>query len=302
MSAENFSTATETDPLPLPTSSLRTLAVIGAGTMGRGIAETAAVHGLQVIVIEANPAALQTAQQQVATALDKAQRRDKLRGQTPADITARMQWSTQVDDAACADFVVEAVSEQEHIKRELFTRLDTLCRPDVILASNTSSISITRLAVLTQRPTQVIGMHFFNPVPIMAPVEIVRGLTTADSTVAVTRDLAERLGKQALVVADSPGFVVNRILMPLLNEAFFTLHEGVADAATIDSLMQLGCNHPIGPLKLADLIGLDVCLSILRVLHHEFGDPKFRPCPLLIRMVDAGHLGRKTNRGFYVYP
>jgi 3-hydroxybutyryl-CoA dehydrogenase len=220
----------------------------------------------------------------------------------PAEALGRIRWQHDLSQAAAeADFVIEAVAELEDLKMELFQQLDSSCRPEVVLASNTSSISITRLAAATGRPEKVIGMHFFNPVPIMEPVEIVRGVQTSAETVEATARLAERLGKQALVVADSPGFAVNRVLMPLINEAVFALQEGVADARAIDALMRLGCRHPMGPLELADLVGLDVCLSILRVLERELGDPKFRPCPLLVRMVDAGRLGRKSGRGFYEY-
>jgi 3-hydroxybutyryl-CoA dehydrogenase len=236
-----------------------TIAVIGAGTMGRGIIEVAAVHGMTVHAVELESA---------------------------------------VADAVC---VIEAVPELEDLKLGLFKTLDSVCGSETILASNTSSISITRLAAATNRPTQVVGMHFFNPVPVMPPVEIVRGLQTSDETVERTQRLAEVMGKQAFAVGDTPGFTVNRILMPLINEAVFALQEGVADARTIDSLMKLGCNHPMGPLELDDFVGLDVCLSILRVLHDGLGDSKFRPCPLLIRMVDAGHLGRKSGQGFYEY-
>jgi len=276
------------------------LAVIGAGTMGRGIAEAAAVKGIHTRVIEVNPAQRQAAESHLRTSVEKGIKRGKVPG-TVDEVLSRIRFEADLSSAAQADFVIEAVSETEALKIDIFRQLDRACAPQVILASNTSSISITRLAAATSRPAQVIGMHFFNPVPIMPPVEIVKGLQTSSETVEATLALAANMGKEAFVVNDSPGFVVNRVLMPLINEAIFTLHEGVADAATIDSLTKLGCNHPMGPLQLADLVGLDVCLSILRVLHAELGDQKFRPCPLLVKMVDAGHLGRKTKRGFYTY-
>lgn len=281
--------------------SINTIAVVGAGTMGRGIAEAAAARGLSVILIEVSDAQRTSAQSQIARSVEKAIQRGKIAEKDPAVVLGRIRWVGDLAAASSVRFVIEAVSENEPLKIEIFRTLDGSCPAETILASNTSSISITRLAAATKRPTQVIGMHFFNPVPIMTPVEIVRGLQTSDTTVATTRLLAEQMGKQASVVQDSPGFVVNRVLMPLINEAVFALQEGIADAATIDALMKQGCNHPMGPLELADLIGLDVCLSIIRVLHAELGDPKFRPCPLLVRMVDGGRLGRKSGDGFYNY-
>lgn len=280
---------------------IRRLAVIGAGTMGRGIAEVAAVRGIDVCVIELDSGQRDAARAHIRSSVEKGIQRGKISAGSPDEVLNRLRFEPELQTAAGAEFVIEAVSENETIKTDVFRQLDKLCAPQVILASNTSSISITRLASATGRPTHVIGMHFFNPVPIMAPVEVVRGLKTAHDVVDATLRLAEQLGKQAFVVQDSPGFVVNRVLMPLINEAVFALHEGVADAATIDSLTKLGCNHPMGPLALADLVGLDVCLSILRVLHAGLGDPKFRPCPLLVKMVDAGQLGRKTGQGFYGY-
>lgn len=277
------------------------LAVIGAGTMGRGIVETAATHGLTVLVVEISEQQRRLAETHLRASIEKAIQRKKLAAADPSEFLNRVTWSTDVASAAACDFIIEAAPEDESLKASILRQLDERAQPAAILATNTSSISITRLAACTKRPERVIGMHFFNPVPIMAPVEIVRGVKTSQETIDATLALAAQMGKQSFVVQDSPGFVVNRVLMPLINEAAFALQEGVADAATIDALMKLGCNHPMGPLQLADLVGLDVCLSILRVLHRELGDSKFRPCPLLARMVDAGQLGRKTGQGFYKY-
>ncbi len=269
--------------------------------MGRGIAECAASRGLSVTVIDPVEAARDNALQQITASINKAIQRGKLAATSADEVLQRIAWAGDLAEAAQCEFVIEAASEQEPIKLEIFRQLDRLCEPTVVLASNTSSISITRIAAATSRPTQVVGMHFFNPVPIMSPVEIVRDLQTSDATLSTTSEMATLLGKQPLPVQDSPGFVVNRVLMPLINEAAFALQEGVADARTIDALMKQGCNHPMGPLALADLIGLDVCLSILRVLHAELGYPKFRPCPLLVKLVDGGRLGRKSGHGFFGY-
>ncbi|MFO1021075.1 MAG: 3-hydroxyacyl-CoA dehydrogenase NAD-binding domain-containing protein [Planctomycetales bacterium] len=277
------------------------IAVIGAGTMGRGIAETAAVRGLQVDVVEINPAQQEIAKKQMATSVEKGIQRGKISVKSADEVLGRIRWQSELSSVSEAEYVIEAVSENQELKSKVLKQLDEFAQPGVILASNTSSISITRLAAAIKRPELFVGMHFFNPVPIMQPVEIVRGLRTSEETIAKTRELAIQMGKEALVVIDSPGFVVNRVLMPLINEAVFSLQEGVGDAATIDKLVKLGCNHPMGPLELADLVGLDVCLDILRVMHKELGDPKFRPSPLLVRMVDGGKLGRKSGEGFYVY-
>ncbi|MDA0831661.1 MAG: 3-hydroxyacyl-CoA dehydrogenase NAD-binding domain-containing protein [Planctomycetota bacterium] len=281
---------------------IQNLLVIGTGTMGAGIIEVAAVHGIAVTAVEVQETQRRNAQERITRSIHKGIERGKIKDASAESILDRILWSGDLDAAApAADFVIEAISERTELKLDLFRRLDELCRPETILSSNTSSVSLTLIAGATQRPGQVVGMHFFNPVPVMAPVEIVRGLQTSDDTMATTKTLAERMGKRAFGVNDSPGFAVNRILMPLLNEAFFTLQEGVADAETIDALMKLGCNHPMGPLELADFIGLDICLSILQVLFRETGDPKFRPCTLLVRMVNAGRLGRKSGHGFYSY-
>lgn len=278
------------------------LAVIGAGTMGRGIAESAATHGLSVRVYDISEDVCRKAATLIRTSVEKGIRRGKIPGDSADAHVARISWHTDLKAAvADAQFVIEAAPEQESLKRSMFAELDQAAPAGVVLASNTSSISVTKLAAATRRPDRVVGMHFFNPVPIMQPVEIVRAEQTSAATLDETKALAAQMEKQAFVVADVPGFAVNRILMPLINEAVFALQEGVADAATIDSLIKLGCNHPMGPLELADFVGLDVCLWILQVLHRELGDPKFRPCPLLVRKVNAGHLGRKSGRGFYDY-
>jgi 3-hydroxybutyryl-CoA dehydrogenase len=281
---------------------IQTIAVIGAGTMGRGIIESAAVAGIQVRVFEEYAPSVETAKAKIETSVAKAIKRGKIDVADPQQVVQRIVWDNSLEDAAShAEFLIEAVPEEEDLKRGILARLDAVAKPGVVLASNTSSISITRLAAATNRPDRVVGMHFFNPVPVMPPVEIVRGIQTSDDTLARTTELAGQMGKQAFTVADTPGFAVNRVLMPMINEAVFALQEGVAEAKTIDSLMKLGCNQPMGPLELADFVGLDVCLSILKVLHRELGDPKFRPCPLLARLVDAGRLGRKSGRGFYDY-
>ena len=282
------------------------IAVLGAGTMGRGIIETAIVHGLTVHAVEENDQPCTEAESAIRKSIEKGIGRGKLDLNNSDGALSLVEWHTDLEKALCGvQLVIEAVSEQEVLKLDLFRRidayLDSANLPDVILASNTSSISITKLAAATRYPENVVGMHFFNPVPVMKPVEIVRGIATSQTTIDRVHAFARKMGKQSFVVGDAPGFVVNRILMPLINEAVFALQENVADVDTIDSLIKLGCNHPMGPLQLADLIGLDVCLSILQVLHRELGDPKFRPCPYLARMVDAGRLGRKTGRGFYKY-
>jgi len=281
---------------------IKKVGVIGAGTMGNGIAQVFASKGREVVLIDMVPAALEKA----LARIEKSVRRFATKKELDADALAgevmgRISTGADVDALGDCDLVVEAIVENAAVKTELFGRLDTICKPDAILASNTSSISITVIGAATQRPGQVIGMHFMNPVPIMKLVEVIRGQLTSDETLATIMAECAELGKTPLEANDFPGFVANRILMPMINEACFALMEGVADAPSIDGVMKLGCNHPMGPLQLADFIGLDICLSILNVLHTEIGDPKYRPCPLLKRMVAAGLLGRKSGRGFYTY-
>jgi len=279
------------------------IGVVGAGTMGGGIAQVAAFSGLDVVLRDISAENLQKGRAQIEKSLrkviEKSEAQDKpaLFDQT----LERIDWTTDWADMEGCDLVVEAVFENLEIKSSVFQELDRVCGPQTILASNTSSISITKLARTTRRPEKVIGMHFMNPVPLMKLVEIVRGVLTSQETYEQTRDLASAVGKTPVEVKDFPGFISNRILMPMVNEAVFALMEGVADAESIDQVMKLGMNHPMGPLRLADLIGLDVCLDIMNVLFDGFKDSKYRPCPLLVNMVDAGLLGRKGGRGFYDY-
>jgi 3-hydroxybutyryl-CoA dehydrogenase len=280
---------------------IRHVGVVGAGTMGNGIANVLARGGYQVLLCDVEQRFLDRGLETISKNLGREVAKNKI---TAADKAAALQRIAPVLErgklAGC-DFIVEAATEKFEIKAEIFRDLDRICRPEAVLASNTSSISITKLAALTQRPERVIGMHFFNPVPVMKLVEVVRGLATGDETVQTVRDLAVKLEKTPVEVNDAPGFVSNRVLMPLLNEAMYAVMEGVATPEAVDEVFQLGMAHPMGPLTLADFIGLDVCLDIMRVLHQGFGDPKYRPCPLLIKMVDAGWLGRKSGRGFYKY-
>ena len=278
-----------------------TIGVVGAGQMGAGIAHVAALAGKRVVLVDMTPdlagRGLKTIEKNLARQVDKGR---VAAGDCNAAL-ARVTATADLSRLAEAGFVVEAIVENEAIKRDLFARLDALVPPATILATNTSSISITRLAAGTKRPDRFIGMHFMNPVPVMALVEVIRGIATSDETTEAVLALAKDLGKTPLLCRDFPGFVANRILMPMLNEAFFAVHEGVATPEAVDGIMKLGMNHPMGPLTLAEFIGLDTCLAILRVLHGGLGDDKYRPCPLLVQMVDAGWHGRKTGRGFYRY-
>ncbi len=278
-----------------------TIGVIGAGTMGNGIAQVAARAGYDVVLRDVKDEFLERGMTAVDRSLQRDVDKERLTEEEKRAIIGRIKTATDVGALAGAAFVVEAVTENLQVKQDIFRELDEATRPDAILASNTSSISITKLGAATRRPDKVIGMHFMNPVPVMKLVEVIRGIATSDETYERTRALTEKLGKTALECHDSPGFVSNRVLMPMINEAIFTLYEGVATRESIDGIMKLGMNHPMGPLTLADFIGLDVCLAILNVLHTELGDPKYRACPLLKRYVDAGWLGRKSGRGFYEY-
>jgi 3-hydroxybutyryl-CoA dehydrogenase len=280
---------------------IRRIGVVGAGTMGHGIAQVAAQNGFEVVLADAVPAALERGMAQVAKGLGRLVDKGKLAAEERERALARIRPAGDLAAFAEVDLAVEAVVERLDAKQAVLAELDRLCPPHAILASNTSSISITRLAAATRRPAQVIGMHFMNPVPVMQLVEVIRGLATAQATFDAVEAAARQMGKTPVEVHDAAGFVSNRVLMPMINEAIFCLYEGVGKAEAIDQVMKLGMNHPLGPLALADLIGLDVCLDILRVLQQGFGDPKYRPCPLLIQMVDAGRLGRKSGRGFYEY-
>lgn len=277
------------------------IGVIGAGTMGNGIAQTAAANGFDVLMVDVSSDAVQRGVANIDKSLSRFVKKETLSEEQKAQALARVSTSTTLDDLRDCRFIIEAASENFEIKRQIFATLNQVTASDAILSSNTSSISITKIAAVTDRPDKVIGMHFFNPVPLMKLVEVIRGIATSDETYAAVKSLSERLGKVPIECNDSPGFISNRVLMPMINEAIFALHEGVASKEAIDEIMKLGMNHPMGPLTLADFIGLDVCLSILNVLHEGLGDPKYRPCPLLRKYVDAGWLGRKSGRGFYEY-
>lgn len=282
-------------------SEMQTVAVIGAGTMGSGIAHVFARAGFKVLLCDVETRFLDRALGQIRTNLAREAAKGKLPKSGIEPALARILPTTDRSALAVAQLAVEAASERIEIKAELFRDLDRILPAEAILATNTSSISITRLAAQTTRPAQVIGMHFFNPVPVMQLVEVIRGLATSDATFATVRDLAVRLGKTPVEVNDAPGFVSNRVLMPLINEAAYAVMEGVATAEAVDEVFKLGMAHPMGPLTLADFIGIDVCVDIMRVLHDGLGNPKYSPCPLLVRMADAGWLGRKSGRGFYTY-
>jgi 3-hydroxybutyryl-CoA dehydrogenase len=280
---------------------VKTLAVVGAGQMGAGIAQVAAQSGLSVVLLDVNPELVQKALAGIRAQLERAVSKGKLKSEEAQAAVARIKGASSAQDASAAELAIEAVTENEAVKKKVFQDLARALRHDAILATNTSSIPITRIAASVDRPERVIGMHFMNPVPVMQLVEIIRGAQTSDATYAATRALAEKMGKTTVLSKDMPGFIVNRILIPMLNEACFALQEGLASAEDIDTAMKLGTNVPMGPLTLADFIGLDTCLFIAEVLHNGLGDDKYRPAPLLRQYVDAGWLGRKTKRGFYSY-
>ncbi|MFO7985779.1 MAG: 3-hydroxybutyryl-CoA dehydrogenase [Desulfatiglandaceae bacterium] len=280
---------------------VKTLGVVGAGQMGSGIAQVAAACELSVVMNDIKEEFVERGFSAVEKSLGRMVKKEKITEADQKDILGRIEGSTALDDMIKCDFVVEAATERESLKLEIFEKLDGFCKPETVLSSNTSSISITKIAGVTQRPEKIIGMHFMNPVPMMKLVEIIKGLATSQETFEITRDLAVKMGKTPVPANDFPGFVANRILMPMINEAVYALFEGVGQAQDIDQIMKLGMNHPMGPLALADLIGLDTCLAIMEVLHEGLGDSKYRACPLLRKYVDAGWLGVKTGRGFYQY-
>ncbi len=280
---------------------IHSVGVVGGGQMGNGIAHVAAAAGCTVILADLEERLLEKARATISKNLDREVAKGKRTASEKANALDRLTTTTDLAKLSGADIVIEAVVEDEAVKRDLFARLDDLCAAETILASNTSSISITRLAAATKRPDRFIGMHFMNPVPMMALVEVIRGISTSDDTSGAVEALARKMGKTPIACNDSPGFIANRVLLPMINEAIEALREGVGGRDAIDAIMKLGMNHPMGPLQLADFIGLDTCLAILRVMHQGFGDPKYRPSPLLVKMVDAGWLGKKSGRGFYEY-
>ena len=280
---------------------IKTVGVVGAGTMGNGIAQVCASAGLKVIMQDIGEAQVERGLNTISTSLDRMIKKEKITASDKESAIDNIETTTSLEELADADIVIEAATEDEMLKLGIFEQLDNLCKADAILASNTSSISLTKIAGATKRADQVIGMHFMNPVPMMTLVEVIRALQTSDNTYRVVHELSEFIGKVPIEAKDSPGFVANRILIPMINEAAYVYYEGLASAEGIDEIMKLGMAHPMGPLMLADLIGLDTCYAVIKVLHEGFGDSKYRPCPIWQQMVDAGYLGRKTGRGFYTY-